>query len=60
MSDFAGGGGGGAILSSGVFNVLAVYLKMTALLIWHVIPFRNVRGKGFLKLFSFWSNSPIC
>ena len=53
--------GGGAIPStSGVFNFFAVYLKMTAFLIWHVISFQKVHGKGFLKPFSVWSNSPIC
>ena len=47
------GGGGGSIPStSGRFNFFALYLKMSVFLIWHVIPFRRVREKGFLKLFS--------
>ena len=35
----------------GVFNFLALYLRVTAFLLWHVIPFLKVRGKGFLKPF---------
>ena len=45
-------GHGGSIPStSGVFNFLAVYLKMSGFLICHVIPFQRAREKGFLKLF---------
>ena len=51
MGVFGGGGGGAIPSTTGVFHFSAVYLKMTACLIWHVIPFRKVPGKGFLQRF---------